>query len=187
MVGVNLISPVNSAVATIECGGVWRQRQNENSPKRGNLSPARDIGNPVLNRGLNSEMCRDYRESIRRTDDKIVQPPVKAGKGCTTPTYSSSVVSLAGVLTIIFVTVIILGAVAWIANPVPLKSNLKVIMRRIRGNLSLRGYGNPELSSGLCPDKCVETMGCASLVEDKIVRYPVERRGERLGLQGVAS
>ena len=31
----------------------------------------------------------------------------------TTPTYSSSVVSLASVLTIIFVTVIILGAVAW--------------------------------------------------------------------------
>jgi len=31
----------------------------------------------------------------------------------TTPTYSSSVVSLTGVLTIIFVTVIILGAVAW--------------------------------------------------------------------------
>lgn len=31
----------------------------------------------------------------------------------TTPTYSASVVSLTGVLTIIFVTVIILGAVAW--------------------------------------------------------------------------
>ena len=31
----------------------------------------------------------------------------------TTPTYTSSVVSLTGVLPIIFVTVIILGAVAW--------------------------------------------------------------------------
>ena len=31
----------------------------------------------------------------------------------TTPTYTSSVVSLTGVLVIIFVTVIILGAVAW--------------------------------------------------------------------------
>ena len=31
----------------------------------------------------------------------------------TTPTYTNSVVSLTGVLVIIFVTVIILGAVAW--------------------------------------------------------------------------
>lgn len=31
----------------------------------------------------------------------------------TTPTYTSSIVSLTSVLTIIFVTVIILGAVAW--------------------------------------------------------------------------
>ena len=33
----------------------------------------------------------------------------------TTPTYSASIVSLTGVLPIVFVTVIILGAVAWIA------------------------------------------------------------------------
>ena len=31
----------------------------------------------------------------------------------TTPTYNSAIVSLAGVLPVIFVTVIILGAVAW--------------------------------------------------------------------------
>jgi len=43
----------------------------------------------------------------------LISPVNDVVKTVTTPTYTSSVVSLAGVLTIIFVTVIILGAVAW--------------------------------------------------------------------------
>jgi hypothetical protein len=44
----------------------------------------------------------------------LISPVNQAVNTITTPTYSTSVVSLAGVLVIIFVTVIILGAVAWI-------------------------------------------------------------------------
>ena len=43
----------------------------------------------------------------------LIAPVNDVVKTVTTPTYSSAVVSLTGVLTIIFVTVIILGAVAW--------------------------------------------------------------------------
>ena len=44
----------------------------------------------------------------------LISPVNSAVQTITTPTYTSAVVSLAGVLPIIFVTVIILGAVAWI-------------------------------------------------------------------------
>jgi len=43
----------------------------------------------------------------------LISPVNDVVQTVTTPTYTSSVVSLTGVLTIIFVTVIILGAVAW--------------------------------------------------------------------------
>ena len=43
----------------------------------------------------------------------LIAPVNQVVETVTTPTYSSAVVSLTGVLTIIFVTVIILGAVAW--------------------------------------------------------------------------
>jgi len=43
----------------------------------------------------------------------LIAPVNDVVQTVTTPTYTSSVTSLAGVLTIIFVTVIILGAVAW--------------------------------------------------------------------------
>ena len=94
----------------------------------------------------------------------LIAPVNDVVRTVTTPTYSSSVVSLTSVLTIIFVTVIILGAVAWIRSKlVPLKSNLHRITSQIRGSLSLRGYGNPELSLRLISlDKCVETRGFAS-------------------------
>ena len=76
----------------------------------------------------------------------LISPVNDVVKTVTTPTYTSSVVSLTGVLTVIFVTVIILGAVAWINILVPLCSNAYRISCRIRGNLSARAYGNPELS-----------------------------------------
>lgn len=97
----------------------------------------------------------------------------------TTPTYTSSVVSLTGVLTIIFVTVIILGAVAWIkCKLVPLESNLHRITSQIQGSLSALAYGNPELNLRLCFSKCAETRGFASyaLRDDGIVRYSFEKR-----------
>jgi hypothetical protein len=43
----------------------------------------------------------------------LISPVNDVVNTVTTPTYSSSIVSLAGVLPIIFVTVIILGAIAW--------------------------------------------------------------------------
>ena len=43
----------------------------------------------------------------------LISPVNTAVKTITTPTYSGAVVSLAGVLTIIFVTVIILMSVGW--------------------------------------------------------------------------
>ena len=43
----------------------------------------------------------------------LISPVNDVVKTITTPTYSSSMVSLTGVLPIIFVTVIILGAIAW--------------------------------------------------------------------------
>ena len=43
----------------------------------------------------------------------LISPVNTVIKTVTTPTYDGAVVSLTGVLTIIFVTVIILGAVAW--------------------------------------------------------------------------
>jgi hypothetical protein len=43
----------------------------------------------------------------------LIAPVNDVVKTVTTPAYSSAVVSLTGVLTIIFVTIIILGAVAW--------------------------------------------------------------------------
>lgn len=46
----------------------------------------------------------------------LISPVNDTVKTVTTPTYSSSIVSLTGVLPIVFVTVIILGAVAWIAT-----------------------------------------------------------------------
>jgi len=52
---------------------------------------------------------------------------------------------------------------------------------RIRGNLSLRGYGNPELNSKPSFDKCVETRGFASSgEEDGIVRYSFEKGREQV-------
>ena len=90
----------------------------------------------------------------------LIAPVNDVVKTVTTPTYTSSVVSLSGVLTIIFVTVIILGAVAWISRKlVPLWRNLQVITSQIGGSLSLRRYGNPELNLGFAPSKCVETRG----------------------------
>jgi hypothetical protein len=43
----------------------------------------------------------------------LIAPVNDVVQTVTTPAYSSAVVSLTGVLTIIFVTIIILGAVAW--------------------------------------------------------------------------
>ena len=43
----------------------------------------------------------------------LISPVNNVVQTVTTPTYASSVVSLTGVLPIIFVTVIILGAIAW--------------------------------------------------------------------------
>jgi len=43
----------------------------------------------------------------------LISPVNSVVNTITTPTYTGAVVSLTGVLTIIFVTVIILGAVAW--------------------------------------------------------------------------
>jgi hypothetical protein len=43
----------------------------------------------------------------------LISPVNNVVQTVTTPTYTSSVVSLTGVLPIIFVTVIILGAIAW--------------------------------------------------------------------------
>jgi hypothetical protein len=43
----------------------------------------------------------------------LISPVNSVVATVTTPTYTASVVSLTGVLPIIFVTVIILGAVAW--------------------------------------------------------------------------
>ena len=43
----------------------------------------------------------------------LISPVQSVVATVTTPTYTGAVVSLTGVLTIIFVTVIILGAVAW--------------------------------------------------------------------------
>ena len=94
----------------------------------------------------------------------LIAPVNDVVKTVTTPTYSSSVVSLTGVLTIIFVTVIILGAVAWINILVPLKSNLHRISCRIRWNLNLKRYGNTELSRGFIPQACVETRWQLSLI-----------------------
>ena len=77
----------------------------------------------------------------------LISPVNSAVATITTPTYSASVVSLAGVLTIIFVTVIILGAVAWIEmKPVPLDSNIYRIIRQTRGSLNSLLYGNHELN-----------------------------------------
>ena len=82
----------------------------------------------------------------------------------TTPTYEQSVVSLTGVLPIIFVTVIILGAVAWISSIVPLKSNLHRISCQIRGSLnSVMSMVIAELSKKVYPfGQCVETRRQAS-------------------------
>ena len=65
----------------------------------------------------------------------------------TTPTYSSSIVSLTGVLPIIFVTVIILGAIAW-TTFAPSGSNLCRITGQIHGKLrDFLSYANHELNS----------------------------------------
>ena len=63
----------------------------------------------------------------------LISPVNDVVQTITTPTYASSVVSLTGVLVIIFVTVIILGAVAWIdilTETCPRK------IRQIRGTLN---------------------------------------------------
>jgi len=107
----------------------------------------------------------------------LIAPVNDVVKTVTTPTYSSAVVSLTGVLTIIFVTVIILGAVAWMGflRRVPSRSNLRMITSQIRGKLNSLLHANPELNQGLVPCKCVETRGFASFSEeDGIVRYSSE-------------
>lgn len=45
----------------------------------------------------------------------LISPVNTAVGTITTPTYSAAVVSLAGVLTIVFVTLIILGALSWMS------------------------------------------------------------------------
>ena len=90
----------------------------------------------------------------------LISPVNDVVKTVTTPTYTSSVVSLAGVLTIIFVTVIILGAVAWINILVPLYSNVYRISCQIRGRLNTFVHVNPELSVMAC----VETRWQPSLM-----------------------
>lgn len=105
----------------------------------------------------------------------------------TTPTYASSIVSLTGVLPIIFVTVIILGAVAWaeIASA-PFRSNLNRITSQIRGNLNLKRQGNHELNRGNEPLKCVETRGLASLKRDDGIVHTLRKQGVIWdGLQGL--
>lgn len=73
----------------------------------------------------------------------LISPINDVVKTVTTPTYSSSVVSLTGVLVIIFVTVIILGAVAWIeieACPSKIRQTLGSL------NQLFNWHGNQELT-----------------------------------------
>ena len=95
----------------------------------------------------------------------LIAPVNDVVKTITTPTYASSVVSLAGVLTIIFVTVIILGAVAWINILVPLYSNVYRISCQIRGRLnSAMSKLITELSQRMNLGNCGETRWQPSLI-----------------------
>jgi len=115
----------------------------------------------------------------------LISPVNDVVKTITTPTYSSSMVSLTGVLPIIFVTVIILGAIAWMKQKlVPLCSNAYRITSQIRGSLSALAYGNPELNPCIKHGKCVETRGFAPQVGDGIVRA-FRKVGIDTGLQGL--
>ncbi len=81
----------------------------------------------------------------------LISPVNDVVNTVTTPTYSSSVVSLTGVLVIIFITVIILGAVAWIQflkkKLVPLLSNEYRRICLILGSLNQTiWHGNQELN-----------------------------------------
>lgn len=114
----------------------------------------------------------------------LISPVNDVVKTITTPTYSSSMVSLTGVLPIIFVTVIILGAIAWMRTIVPSYSNVCRITSQIRGNLSALAYGNPELNPCIKHGKCVETRGFAPQVGDGIVRA-FRKVGIDTGLQGL--
>ena len=58
-----------------------------------------------------------------------------------------------------------------------LKSNLHCKTSQIQGNLSPKGYGNPELNSRQVLDKCAETRWFASLWDGGIVRHSL--KGER--------
>ena len=58
-----------------------------------------------------------------------------------------------------------------------LMGNCQVKTSRIRGNLSSKEYGNPELNSSYELDKCVETRWFASLWDGGIVRHSL--KGEK--------
>lgn len=126
----------------------------------------------------------------------LISPVNNVVQTVTTPTYASSVVSLTGVLPIIFVTVIILGAIAWLISA-PSKRNLSRRMSQTLGSLrQLVCYGNQELNQSLVLCKCVENRGFTSCSGSGRWYVPTLRESgesiqhrmrERDGLQGLAS
>jgi len=102
----------------------------------------------------------------------LISPVNNVVQTVTTPTYASSVVSLTGVLPIIFVTVIILGAIAWILSyeSVPSYSNVCRITARIRRTLNPEmGMSTPSQAECKSTQACVTTRGAGSLWEYGIV------------------
>jgi len=73
----------------------------------------------------------------------LISPVNSVVNTVTTPTYTAAVVSLTGVLTIIFVTVIILGAVAWIEHEA-CPSKIRLILGSLNQYLQ-SWHGNQEL------------------------------------------
>ena len=84
---------------------------------------------------------------------------------------------LLDVLAYVFVAVILLGAVASTKTIGAFMRQLIKQTTLIRGNLSSKEYGNPELNSSYELDKCVETRWFASLWDGGIVRHSL--KGEK--------
>lgn len=129
----------------------------------------------------------------------LISPVNNVVQTVTTPTYASSVVSLTGVLPIIFVTVIILGAIAClIISSAPSRSDSGRITCQMRGKLNwLVQHANrlaKQVLSGT--GQCRETRWQGTLIRVQSSWYSpiLLERGEnsiivceRDGLQGLKS
>jgi hypothetical protein len=113
---------------------------------QGKLNPSGQA-NPELNTELNREMCRDYRGDAHGMGDEIVQPSVKAVDKLNRNHRKPMVTSA---------------------------SNRSRITPLIRGNLSPRGYGNPELNTELNREMCRAHRGSTHGMGDEMCRTSVK-------------